>query len=154
MLRRASEQHVALVLFDLDNFKQINDQEGHPEGDRVLRDVSRIALRQLRVGEELFRIGGEEFAIVVLCDEAGGGAVAERVRNAVEEQRRARLPTLSAGVAAFNGNGDTKDDLVQRADMGPLRSQADRQEPSRISRPRELARAGGYHFERRPRRLV
>jgi len=116
LLRRPDGDAFALILFDLDNFKQINDQRGHPEGDRVLRDASRIALRELRVGEELFRIGGEEFAVVVSGSVDAGRSVAERVRKAVEDSR-ANLPTLSAGVAAFTPGAETKDELVQRADL-------------------------------------
>jgi diguanylate cyclase (GGDEF)-like protein len=83
----------------------------------VLQDVSRIALRELRLGEELFRVGGEEFAIVVSGGDEAGRTVAERVRAAVDEQRRGdRLTTLSAGVAAGNA-GLVKEDLVQRADV-------------------------------------
>jgi diguanylate cyclase (GGDEF)-like protein len=109
---------VALVLFDLDNFKRINDTEGHPAGDRVLQAVARVALREVRLGEEAFRIGGEEFAIVVEGQLEDGCTVAERVRAAVEGQRREhRLPTLSAGVAAFPDQAGTRDDLVHKADV-------------------------------------
>jgi diguanylate cyclase (GGDEF)-like protein len=96
LFRRGGEQEFALVLFDLDHFKQINDSQGHQEGDRVLRDVARLALRQVRLGEELFRVGGEEFAIVIASGRAGGVLVAERVRAAVADERRSEhLPTLS-----------------------------------------------------------
>jgi diguanylate cyclase (GGDEF)-like protein len=116
LLARRTE--ISLVLFDLDDFKQINDRDGHPEGDRVLQDVSRVVLRELRLGEELFRVGGEEFAIVVSGCEDAGPSVAERVRAAVESQwRGSRLTTLSAGVAAASSNGTTKDELVKQADL-------------------------------------
>ena len=113
----AEEREAALVLFDLDDFKRINDTHGHPEGDRVLRLVSRIALRTLRPGAEVFRVGGEEFAIVVDGDCASGVHVAEQVRAAVAASQRVILPTLSAGVAGFPQDAAAKGELVDRADV-------------------------------------
>jgi len=62
---QATGSSLSLVAFDIDDFKRINDTQGHPAGDRVLRQVARVTLRALRAGEEAFRVGGEEFAIVV-----------------------------------------------------------------------------------------
>ena len=115
---RATGEEVSLLLFDLDNFKQINDTEGHPVGDQVLRSVARVVLGQIRLGEEAFRVGGEEFAVVVHGGIAAGSRVAERVRTALVEQRRERtLPTLSGGIAAFPSQADARDELVHRADL-------------------------------------
>jgi two-component system cell cycle response regulator len=117
LLLRAPGHEFALAIFDLDNFKQINDTQGHPAGDRVLQEVARVAWRQVRLDEELFRIGGEEFAIVILGDRQAALIAAERVRAAVAAQQRGHgLPTLSAGVAAFPADALTKEGLVQRAD--------------------------------------
>ncbi len=113
----AEGREAALVLFDLDDFKRINDTHGHPEGDRVLRLVSRIALRTLRPGADVFRVGGEEFAIVVDGDHASGAHVAERVRTAVAASQRVTLPTLSAGVASFPRDAASKGELIDRADI-------------------------------------
>jgi len=115
---RSRVDELALVLFDLDHFKQINDRLGHPEGDRVLREVARVALREVRADEELFRVGGEEFAIVIFGGHPAAIAVAERVRTAVARQHRnGSLPTLSAGVAACPHDATTKEGLVQQADL-------------------------------------
>jgi diguanylate cyclase (GGDEF)-like protein len=115
---RSSGGQVALVLFDLDDFKQINDTKGHPEGDRVLRAVARVVLRHVRLGEEAFRIGGEEFAIVIAGGLEDGLRVAERVRSSIAgQQREGGLPTLSAGVAAFPGQANSRDELVHRSDL-------------------------------------
>jgi diguanylate cyclase (GGDEF)-like protein len=115
---RGTDAEVTLLLFDLDNFKKINDTEGHPVGDQVLRSVARVALGQVRLGEEAFRVGGEEFAVVVRGDIAAGTCVAERIQTALVEQRRERtLPTLSGGIAGFPGDADTRDELVHRADL-------------------------------------
>jgi len=116
--QRETGRPFALVLFDIDHFKQINDTRGHPEGDRVLRDVATIARRQLRKGEQIFRVGGEEFAIVISGDRNAAVIVAERVRIAVEaEVCEPRLPTLSAGVAAFPEDAHTRDQLFLKADL-------------------------------------
>jgi diguanylate cyclase (GGDEF)-like protein len=111
---RATGEPFALVLFDIDHFKQVNDTRGHDAGDQVLRDVATIAQRRMRAGEQIFRIGGEEFAIVIKGDRDAAVIVAERVRVAVESE--ADLPTLSAGVAAFPQDAHTRDELFQEAD--------------------------------------
>jgi two-component system cell cycle response regulator len=85
---RKTGQAFALVIFDIDHFKSINDTQGHPEGDRVLQDVARIAARQLRAGEQIFRIGGEEFGIVI----PGDGKTGVRVAPAHVVGRRRLVP--------------------------------------------------------------
>jgi two-component system, cell cycle response regulator len=107
----------SLVLFDIDHFKRVNDTQGHTAGDQVLRDVATVAARQLRSSEQIFRIGGEEFAIVVHGDRNAAVMVAERVRIAIQnEPRQPRLPTLSAGVAAFPEDARTREQLFHQAD--------------------------------------
>jgi diguanylate cyclase (GGDEF)-like protein len=107
----------ALVLFDIDHFKRINDLQGHTAGDLVLKDVATLAQREMRAGEQVFRIGGEEFAIVIRGDRNAGVIVAERIRAAVENERREpRLPTLSAGVASFPKDAHTRGQLFEQAD--------------------------------------
>jgi diguanylate cyclase (GGDEF)-like protein/putative nucleotidyltransferase with HDIG domain len=108
---------VTLVLFDLDDFKRVNDVAGHPAGDRVLRDVARIATGFRRGEEELFRLGGDEFAIVVAGDAEAGASVAERIRSAVAAECFALSVTISAGVAAFPADARTKDELLHKADF-------------------------------------
>ena len=109
---------LALVLFDLDDFKQINDSEGHLVGDQVLKEVARQTLGLLRSGEEAFRTGGDEFALVVEGGRDAGKRVAERVRRAVLRKRRGHgLPSISAGIAAFPGDAPGKDALVHKADL-------------------------------------
>ncbi|MDX6539569.1 MAG: two-component system, OmpR family, response regulator RpaB [Gaiellales bacterium] len=108
----------ALVLLDIDHFKRVNDTQGHAAGDQVLRDLATVAVRQLRAGEQVFRIGGEEFAVVVHGDRNAGVIVAERLRTAVEsESRSPRLPTISAGVAAFPQDAHTREQLFHQADQ-------------------------------------
>jgi cyclic di-GMP phosphodiesterase len=115
---RVARGQVSLVLFDLDDFKQINDRDGHLVGDEVLREVGRVLMRVVRADDEVFRIGGEEFAVVI-----GGGPdeaveVARRVQSAFAEQQRGPLlPTVSVGIATFPLNADTAVDLLRKADV-------------------------------------
>jgi diguanylate cyclase (GGDEF)-like protein len=75
------EKKFGLLMLDLDHFKSINDRLGHPVGDQVLREVARVLLRAIRVGDSGYRYGGEEFAILLPeADVVAARAVAERIR--------------------------------------------------------------------------
>lgn len=116
---------VALLLFDIDHFKQYNDHHGHPAGDRVLEEIAMLVRRSFREGQDLrARVGGEEFAVLF----PGTGkerafALAERFRRAVEEhpfpfagtQPGGRL-TVSGGVAAFPTDAEDAQGLLEVAD--------------------------------------
>jgi diguanylate cyclase (GGDEF)-like protein len=99
-----SELPLALAMFDLDHFKQVNDRHGHAEGDRVLRDFAALLQRELRVGDTLARVGGEEFAVVLF----GVGledavAFGERIGRELQRQDEPGLAlSASAGVAALS----------------------------------------------------
>ncbi len=113
----AEERALSVVLFDLDDFKRWNDSGGHAMGDAVLTQVGRSAARVLRAGEELFRVGGDEFAVVVAGGSAVANQVVERITDALAAQTRGgALPTISAGVAAFPDDAQTKTELVIAAD--------------------------------------
>jgi diguanylate cyclase (GGDEF)-like protein len=118
-LRRTVKEsrQLTLVLFDLDDFKQINDTEGHLAGDAVLRGLARRLSEQSRAREALFRVGGDEFALVVDGDAEAGVLVAERIRASVAVGTREHGLTLSAGVATFPVDALTKDELVHKADL-------------------------------------
>ena len=114
---------VALVLFDIDHFKRINDTHGHQTGDAVLRQVAATAARRLRTEDVLARFGGEEFAVILRgTSRLGAGLVAERLRALI-----AALPaivdgkpipvTVSAGCASLECcAGRTAQELVAAAD--------------------------------------
>ena len=113
-----ADTEISLVLLDLDDFKRVNDTQGHPAGDEVLRMFGRTVRRAVRSGEEVFRAGGEEFAIVLRGDAAAARRVADRVREAVARRGAERpFPTVSAGVAGFPQDARTKDELVHKADV-------------------------------------
>jgi diguanylate cyclase (GGDEF)-like protein len=113
----ASDDPASVLLLDLDDFKHINDTRGHAAGDRVLRQVAVTFQREARAGEDVFRIGGEEFAVVVDGDVSAAFRVAARMRAALARQRRGEpLPTLSAGIAAAPEHARTRDQLLAAAD--------------------------------------
>jgi diguanylate cyclase (GGDEF)-like protein/putative nucleotidyltransferase with HDIG domain len=106
---------VSLCFLDIDDFKRINDQFGHPAGDRVL---SQIASR-LRQGGESFRLGGDEFAVLLVgMDEQLALATTQSIvqRIAETELGKAGTITVSAGVATFPQHGRERDSLIRLAD--------------------------------------
>jgi diguanylate cyclase (GGDEF)-like protein len=118
---------LALLVCDLDLFKEINDQFGHPRGDAVLLEVAETIHRSLRPTEQVYRIGGEEFLILVPdCDLDRAAPVAERVREAIESSHPSGLPiTVSLGFSAavgeeidFNGLFGAADAALYEAKRG------------------------------------
>ena len=113
---------VSLVLLDLDRFKHVNDTHGHERGDAVLRDVAYEIRKSLRSFELVYRIGGEEF-LVLLPGVALNDAVevAERVHQAVGQARPGDLDiSVSAGVAAGTGEEIRYERLFRAADHALL----------------------------------
>jgi two-component system, cell cycle response regulator len=111
----------ALVLLDLDDFKRVNDERGHVEGDRVLMKAAAIVRDSVREIDVAARYGGEEFA-VLLPDTSRLGAfvVAERIRRRIAERfARSRTPiTVSGGLAVFPDDAGAPADLIVQADAG------------------------------------
>jgi diguanylate cyclase (GGDEF)-like protein len=113
---------VSLVLLDLDRFKQVNDTYGHNRGDAVLRDVAYEIRKSLRSFELVYRIGGEEFLVLLPgVDLSEALEIAERVRHSVQDARPGDLDlTVSAGVATDAGGHIAYDDLFRAADEALL----------------------------------
>jgi len=111
----------ALLLLDLDNFKLVNDERGHVEGDRVLMRAAAVVREGVREIDVAARYGGEEFA-VLLPDTSRLGAfvVAERIRRRIEERfaRGRSVVTVSGGIAVFPDDAGTPADLIVQADAG------------------------------------
>jgi diguanylate cyclase (GGDEF)-like protein len=121
---RLTDGAVALVLLDLDRFKSVNDEYGHERGDAVLRDAAYEIRKSLRSFELVYRIGGEEFLLLLPgADLEGGREIAERVRSAVALGRPGNLElTLSAGVATAAGERVCYEELFRAADLALLRA--------------------------------
>jgi diguanylate cyclase (GGDEF)-like protein len=149
MLARARRDgsSTALLLLDLDHFKAVNDTWGHQVGDHVLQAVARAVEQQLRRGDVVARLGGEEFAVAL----AGSGAdqaamLAEAMRRAVAalDIRRGEASiglTVSIGVAALRA-ADSLDALFSRADAALYRAKtAGRNRVEFASAPRTIAEA-------------
>jgi len=113
---------MAVVMVDIDQFKNLNDEFGHLLGDEVLRQVSSIFHQQLRKIDVVCRYGGEEFAILLSQTNAHHAqGVAEKLRRLVETWQFPGVPrpvTISAGISTFPEHGTTRDELVKAADAG------------------------------------
>ena len=137
MMRRLDNEHAryqrsgqrfAIVMFDIDFFKRINDTYGHSVGDQVLQGLARILLACTRQADTLARTGGEEFMLLMpLTDEAGSLAQANRICQTVAQTS---LPTdagpltvtISVGVALVMPRDQNDDKLVSRADAALYRA--------------------------------
>lgn len=109
---------VCLLVCDLDRFKEVNDVHGHERGDAVLREVADVLRTHLRSFELVYRLGGEEFLVVLPGSTLDvGRAIAERLRSMLEAARPAGLQvTGSIGVAAARGARVAFDGLFRAAD--------------------------------------
>lgn len=116
---------LAVLLFDIDHFKQINDQHGHEMGDRVLTELAAAVEGRLRGSDFLGRWGGEEFVVVAShCGLESGLGLAERLRAhvaALSVPGLSRRITISIGVATWQP-GDTRKSLLARADAAMYRA--------------------------------
>jgi diguanylate cyclase (GGDEF)-like protein len=122
--RRRADFVFAVVLLDLDHFKQYNDQCGHLRGDEALRRTAEIIRGCLREGDIAARYGGEEFVLLIPgIERRAAYRIAERIRQAIEKepfpapQNLGRYSlTISGGIAVYPDNGETVDDLIEAAD--------------------------------------
>lgn len=126
----ASQAPCALMLLDLDQFKDINDLRGHHQGDRLLQQVSKVLKGELRQSDIIARLGGDEFGILL------PGADLESVNHAARRCCTAlhRLPpldedlnvaiTTSIGVVLFPDHGDNIDELLANADIALYQAKA------------------------------
>jgi diguanylate cyclase (GGDEF)-like protein len=112
----ASRKPLTVCLFDLDDFKQINDRYGHPTGDRVLAHVA----GRLRGLGEAYRLGGDEFAVVFPGERADAAAIAveDVIRTLGEEEWEQGGPLkMTAGIATYPDHSNDRNALVRVADI-------------------------------------
>jgi diguanylate cyclase (GGDEF)-like protein len=120
---------LAVIVIDLDRFKQINDSLGHHVGDTLINLVGQRLTGVLRSGDLLARLGGDEFAVIVAGADAGAAqSAAKRLRDALQAPFVLDELTLhldaSFGVALVPDHGDDVDQLLQRADLAMYQAKA------------------------------
>jgi diguanylate cyclase (GGDEF)-like protein len=119
----------SIVLFDIDNFKELNDTFGHQAGDEVLRSVAQVMEASSRAPDTVARYGGEEFiAVLPNAGREEAFSLAQRIKDAVELARflgehEVRV-TVSGGVACFPKDGDDAKSLLYAADMAMYEAKA------------------------------
>jgi diguanylate cyclase (GGDEF)-like protein len=112
------------MMMDIDYFKQYNDAHGHPQGDILLKLVSNIIVDKLRDTDAVGRYGGEEFiALLPETNKEESIAIAERIRNEIENYKFPRAETqpggritISIGVSSYPEDGDSLERVLQSAD--------------------------------------
>jgi diguanylate cyclase (GGDEF)-like protein len=116
MVEEPGSERFTIMLFDIDDFKRINDSQGHITGDKVLKKVARIAKENIRGFDILGRYGGDEFLIILpgttLTDAM---IVAERFRKSIGSEPEL---SVSIGVAAFPEDGKAVQEIIEVADAG------------------------------------
>ena len=125
---------ISLCFLDIDDFKRVNDQFGHPAGDRVLSQVA----SRLRQGGEAFRLGGDEFAVLLPgVDERQALAIAELIvaRLAETDFGPAGPITVSVGVASYPQHGRERDSLIRLADGALYWAKEHGKHQVRVARP-------------------
>ncbi|WP_404376001.1 diguanylate cyclase [Vreelandella aquamarina] len=119
---QSMEKPTAVILFDLDHFKPVNDQGGHALGDQVLQQVANILQSEIRSSDWAARQGGDEFAVIMPgCTTARALTIADSLRgsiaaSSIEAQGRQWKVTASIGVSHFHPGDKTIDEVLNRAD--------------------------------------
>jgi diguanylate cyclase (GGDEF)-like protein len=123
---RIASQPVGLIVADIDHFKKVNDYHGHAMGDAVLRDVAYRIRAELRAYDLAYRLGGEEFVVLLPgASESMAAEMAERLRLAVEAEPVGGISvTMSFGVATSGDEGFAFDSLFAQADEALYRAKA------------------------------
>ncbi|HIJ79322.1 MAG: GGDEF domain-containing protein [Desulfobulbaceae bacterium] len=125
LLAKRHQADLTCMMLDLDHFKEVNDECGHPFGDLVLQGTAKQILIETRETDTLARYGGEEFAILLPnTDLAGALIIAERIRHRIEKfihqnDTYAMRITISIGLATKNSHSPAKpEELLSYADQG------------------------------------
>jgi diguanylate cyclase (GGDEF)-like protein/PAS domain S-box-containing protein len=121
-LSQRNRQQTAVMFVDIDRFKAINDSLGHAAGDVLLKEISQRLVNQLRDGDTICRIGGDEF-VVVLPEVKRSSDVAQVAQKVIEQlsqpapiEGRELIVTASIGISVFPDDGDDAETLIRNAD--------------------------------------
>lgn len=138
-------QPVSVVLFDLDSFKEVNDEHGHRAGDAVLRGLGEILTTVTRRMDLSARWGGEEFLTILSeCDDEGAVVFVERVQGRLREAKfTAGRITMSAGIAQYRKGMGSPELLVAAADQALYQAKGDGKDRWRIAGRREMVEVEG-----------
>ena len=122
MTKQPKGYSFAVMLIDIDLFKQVNDSYGHDTGDAVLQQIAALVLNGVRAGDFVFRYGGEEILVILVdVDAAISLSIAEKLRKRIEQEKfpvggdRTLTVTVSVGVAVHDGHPDAQH-MISRAD--------------------------------------
>jgi diguanylate cyclase (GGDEF)-like protein/putative nucleotidyltransferase with HDIG domain len=116
---RRGDSRMAVLVGDIDHFKEVNDRSGHHVGDATLRRVARLLNDGKRQIDAAARVGGEEFALILPdTDDKGAFVIAERLRTQLRDEfAQDTVPiTISFGIAAYPNTGETASSLLRAAD--------------------------------------
>ncbi|MEO6859548.1 MAG: diguanylate cyclase [Solirubrobacteraceae bacterium] len=129
------QQPIGLIIADIDQFKAVNDTHGHAIGDAVLRDVAYTLRKRLRAFDLVYRLGGEEFLVLLPgADAAHAAVMAEALREAVGAESRGGLPvTMSFGVSASPPSSFDYEAAFEAADQALYAAKADGRDRVRIA---------------------
>lgn len=129
---KRDQNQIALMMFDLDRFKDINDSYGHSAGDELLQAVSKRFSMRLREGDMISRLGGDEFAIVIesIVRPEDAGKLAEAMISTLSQEYRLSSGALihigsSVGIAVFPENGKDASMLLQHADAALYKAKSE-----------------------------
>lgn len=137
----AAARPIAVMMLDLDGFKEINDSHGHTTGDAILREVAARLLRCLRPTDMVSRLGGDEFVMLLpdLGDPLRATTVAEAVISAiatpVEYENQTLRLSASVGIALSPAHGGTADELLSCADLALYQAKDDGRDCYRLFTP-------------------
>jgi diguanylate cyclase (GGDEF)-like protein len=141
------KQTLAVLMLDVDHFKQFNDTYGHPAGDAVLRDIALLFQANTREEDVACRYGGEEFTILLpdvtvesACERADQLLRAVANLHVTVEHRTYSDLTISIGIAFYPNDGETAEQLLRRADEALYRSKREGRNQLTVSQPDSVTR--------------
>jgi diguanylate cyclase (GGDEF)-like protein len=159
LIARREHTRAALMIFDLDRFKEVNDTLGHHNGDLLLKEIGIRLRSELRESDSIARLGGDEFGVLLpkVSDTDAARSVAQKIRQSLRDPFILEGVTLdigaSVGIALYPEHGHDVDTLLQRADVAMYlakedhsgcelySSERDEYSPSRLALVAELRRA-------------